>query len=95
MLINCEFSNPTFLGEDPDPSKDTWNYENMTCHTEVTSTIESQIISDGDNEFNLYPSFNYGQIIIIFFLIFFLFMKIFESVWHFVHQFIIRQKWLR
>jgi len=91
MEINCEFSEPLFLGTDPDPTKDEWEFSAMTCGIED----QFQVISDGENSFNLYPSISYAEVVIISFLIFFLFLKIFGAIWNFGHDFIIRQKWLR
>ena len=93
METNCEFFAPVFLGEDPDPAKDIWNFSKMICNSEETEIVPFNIISDGETSFNLYPSFSYAEIIIIFFLICFFVFKIFSAIWNFVHLFIIRQKW--
>ena len=104
MLTNCEFLEPLYF----DPSTDTlipldggvlkttsWNYSKMICETEEIISVPGEIISDGENSFNLSPTFSYAEIVIIFFLIVFLALKIFSGIWDFVHTIIIRQKWLR
>jgi len=92
MLINCEFSDPVDLDESV--KIDDFEFSTLTCNSEETEIVPFQIISDGENSFNLYPSFSYAEIIIIFFLICFFAFKIFSGIWNFVHVFIIRQKWL-
>lgn len=97
MLTNCEFSDPINLnnGIDPDPKLADWEYSKMICETSETVIVPGEIISDGENSFNLSPTFSYAEIVIIFFLIVFLALKIFSGIWSFVHTLIIRQKWLR
>jgi len=97
MKTICNFSDPVFLNPDPDPNKDVWNYSTMVCETteNLETAILPDVISDGENTFNLYPSFSYAEIVIIFFLICFFAFKIFSGIWNFVNTLIIRQKWLR
>ena len=89
MTINCEFLDPIDLDESVG-MKD-FEFSNLVC----TSEDQFQVISDGENSFNLYPSISYAEVVIISFLIFFFFFKIFGAIWNFGHDFIIRQKWLR
>ena len=91
MTINCEFSEPIFLEES---TKD-FEFSKMDCQYQEATTTPHQVISDGEIYFNLYPNFTYAEIIIIFFLVLFFFIKIYSVIWNFVHDFIIRQKWLR
>ena len=93
MLTNCEFTDPVDLN--PNPALSDWNYSKMYCETQENPLVYSEIISDGENYFNLDPTFSYAEIVIIFFLICFFVFKIFSGIWNFVHTFIIRQKWLR
>jgi len=96
MLINCEFLEPINLNNgDPDPKLADWEYSEIICETGEIISVPAEIISDGENSFNLYPSFSYAEIVIIFFLICFFAFKIFSGIWSFVHTLIIRQKWLR
>jgi len=96
MEINCELLNPINLNDgDPDPKLADWEFSNLVCSSEETPVVPFQIITDGENSFNLYPSFSYAEIVIIFFLICFFVFKIFSGTWNFIHTFIIRQKWLR
>ena len=97
METICDFSLPVNLnnGVDPDPKLADWEYSKMICETAEIIAIDPEVISDGENSFNLYPSFSYAEIVIIFFLISFLALKIFSGIWSFVHTLIIRQKWLR
>ena len=89
MTINCEFLDPIDLDESV--KMDDFEFSKMDCNSED----QFQVISDGENSFNLYPSISYAEVVIISFLIFFLFLKIFGAIWNFGHDFIIRQKWLR
>ena len=92
MKIECEFLEPTNLNTTTTPD---FEFSILNCtSTEATTTIPL-VISDGENHFNLYPNFSYGDVVLIFFLIVFLAFKIFSAVWNFVHLLIIRQKWLR
>lgn len=96
MLTNCEFLDPVNLNDgDDDPKLADWEYSKMTCETAEIISVPGEIISDGENSFNLSPIFTYADIVIIFFLITFLALKIFSGIWSFVHTLIIRQKWLR
>jgi len=95
MLINCELLNPVNLNDGVDPKLADWEFSEITCDSEEIPAISSMIISDGENSFNLRPSFSYAEIVIIFFLICFFAFKIFGGIWGFVHTLIIRQKWLR
>ena len=99
METICDFSLPVNLnnGIDPDPKLADWEYSRMVCETaeSLETAILPEVITDGENNFNVYPSFSYAEIVIIFFLICFFAFRIFGAIWSFVHTTIIRQKWLR
>jgi len=92
MKIECEFLAPINLATTTPAD---FEFSALNCTTTEATTTMPLVISSGENHFNLYPNFSYGDAVIIFFLIVFLAFKIFSAIWNFVHLLIIRQKWLR